>query len=419
MKRTAVPLLAGALLAAMPTTTPAAAAEPAASNVRLAWKDSTFQHVTVTWDSDFTGSTVVVVRNQGETDGPKMDFVRAAGQPNRLDLDASLLNAFESSYFKPMEIVVRGASGTTPAVSVPFDAFAPDPVQLVSSTMTAAGVSTVRWKPSQRTDTTPNDPLDRTVPLTYQVSYTPVSTKKPVNIGTRSTAAQTTYTLRSEYTLNVLAYNEWGGQWPSGIVTAKATRLTAKVPAWAVYGVTNPRLTGTYTPDFERRQIALQARNTATGPWYTVASQIASGGRFEFEMGTGGSRQYRVVAPTALLFNGSSVNYAATTAPASSTTQLQAFGQFWWTQITYGRSNEARLHVSPAVNTTATLQRWNGKTWTTVGPVAVKNGYGVGRIVTAKPSRVTYRYYVPASTYGGLRFAASYTENFVNVVVPA
>jgi hypothetical protein len=199
----------GALAASLLTATPAAAADPAISNVRIAWKDSSFQHVTVTWDEQSTDAALVVVRLRDDP-GTRMSFSTPADKSNQLDLDADLLNAFESSYFKPMEVAVVAGGGVVPGVSVPFDAFAPDPVALVSSTMSASGTSTVRWKPSPRTDTTPNDPLNRNVPLTYQVSYTPVSTKKPVNIGTRSTAAQTTYTLRSEYALQVLAYNEWG-----------------------------------------------------------------------------------------------------------------------------------------------------------------------------------------------------------------
>jgi hypothetical protein len=111
-------------------------------------------------------------------------------------------------------------------------------------------------------------------------------------------------------------------------------------------------------------------------------------------------------------------SFGAYTAPAASTTQLRALAGFSWTQITVGWTNEALLSVAPGINTTATLQRWNGKTWTTVGPVKVTNGHGVGYIRTASPSRVAYRYYVPASTYGGLYFAAAYTPTFVNVVIP-
>jgi len=150
-----------------------------------------------------------------------------------------------------------------------------------------------------------------------------------------------------------------------------STQLTVKIPAWSVYQLNTSKITGTYTPSSERRQVVLQARNSSTSPWYVVRSYNFSGGKFEFDLGTAGTRQ----------------------------------------------TNEARLAVAPGINTTATLQRWNGKTWTAVGPVKVTNGKGVAYIRTTTRGRVAYRYYVPASTYGGLRFAAAYTPTFVNVVI--
>jgi hypothetical protein len=71
------------------------------------------------------------------------------------------------------------------------------------------------------------------------------------------------------------------------------------------------------------------------------------------------------------------------------------------------------LNAYPAVNTTAALRRWNGKAWTTVGPVQVRNGRGTGAVVPARPGRVAYRYCLPTSTFRGLRVEAAYTPNFV------
>ena len=184
-----------------------------------------------------------------------------------------------------------------------------------------------------------------------------------------------------------------------------------------MYQLSTSKITGTFTPADERRQVVLQARNSSTSPWYVVRSDNFSGGRFEFDLGTAGTRQYRVAIPNTVYYSGGAAYFGGYSAAATSTTQLRTFGYFWYTQIYAGWTNEARLTVAPGTNTTATLQRWNGKTWTTVGPVKVKNGYGVGYIRTTTKGRVAYRYYVPASTYSGLRFAAAYTPTFVNVVV--
>jgi hypothetical protein len=224
-----------------------------------------------------------------------------------------------------------------------------------------------------------------------------------------------TYTLRSAYQLNVTAYNEWSDATTNSMVRTYGTSVTAKVPAWVVYNRSSS-VTGTYAPATEDRQIVLQARNTSTSAWYTVSSRTFRDGKFSFPFGTGGSRQYRVVAPAKWF--GASLAYQAITPTMSSTTQLDVFGFFVSPQIgTYDR-NTAGVYVYPPATTTATLQRWNGKTWTTVGPVAVKAGTGKGYIIAPKAGRTAYRYYVPATLYGGARFAAAYTNTFVNNVIP-
>jgi hypothetical protein len=51
------------------TAAPAAAADPAPTNVQISWKDNTYQYVHVSWDDD--GST------------PNKVFVRHVGQPTK------------------------------------------------------------------------------------------------------------------------------------------------------------------------------------------------------------------------------------------------------------------------------------------------------------------------------------------------
>ncbi|ONI68408.1 hypothetical protein BWI15_36050 [Kribbella sp. ALI-6-A] len=410
------------LAASLLTAAPAFAGGVAPTDVEIDWQDGTLRHVVVSWKDPAPQENVVVLRYQGETAGLRAISV-TADLPDTVSIDAEeIVAAVGTGSTKPLEFAVVGGNQVPPvaeAVSAAFDASTPSAPAFDGATMSATGTTTVRWKPAAMIDTTPDDPLDRTLPARFQVTYDVLGTGNRYWIGGPTTGTGISYTLKSEYDLFVAGVNEWGMGRDGGLVQARNTRLTANVPAWAVYGSGSTRVTGSYTPTDQPRQVVLQARNSQTSPWYVVSAGQFSQGRFAFALGTGGSRQYRVTTQPLSYLNGSRISYGASTIAVSSTTQLRAGAHFRSAQVPVGQTNEARLDVAPKVSTTATLQRWSGTTWTTVGPVAVRNGYGVGRIVTAKPSRVAYRYYVPATTYGGLRFAAAYTETFVNVVVPA
>lgn len=403
--------LAASLLVAAP-----ASAEVVPTNVRVAWKDTTFQTVVVSWDeAEAVGNSIQLFKRGFSTAYYAGSVL--ADHPNSVEIPAVRIRdaSWREGRDTPLEFAVSGP-GSGSVRSVGFDANTPDAPEVVSRTLSAAGVSTVRWKDTSR-DTTPNDPLDRTEPLTYQVNYVPTGSGKSYPIAARSAATQATYKLRSPYSLYVAGYNEWGNQFYRRLLTAEATRLMAKVPSWVV-SQDSARVTGTYTPSTESRPVALQARNSSTSPWYVVASAVFRGGKFGFQLGTGGSRQYRVVTPTATYSAGAVIAYGASTAPVASTTQLRVSGFFTGDPIIAGMRNTAGVYVYPGVNTTAQLQRWNGKAWSAVGPVAVKAGTGYGSVLATKPGRTAYRFYVPASSSGGAWFAAAYTNTFVNNVSP-
>lgn len=415
-----VAITATALLASALTTTEAAAADPAPTNVHVSWKDDTFQQVRVTWEEDAPRPNKIVLRHRGTTAG-YLPVYLPAGAPNVVDIAA-----WNVPYYawvdsaKPLEFAVSVGTQTgetsPSAVSEAFDALTPYPPTRVSASMSGTSTIHVTWAPANVPDETPNDPLDRNIPLTYAPYYTTNGPRVP--IGKQGPATQLTFTgPKPPFTVGVVAHNEWGGQFPSTLVNARLTQLTVKIPTWSVYGLNTSKITGTFsTTAGEPRLVVLQARNSSTSPWYVVRSYAFRGGKFEFTLGTAGTRQYRVAIPNAMQY-GSVAWFGAYSAAATSTTRLRTLGYFWYTAIYAGWTNQARLRVEPGVNTTAILQRWNGKTWTTVGSVKVTNGYGVGYIRTTTRGRVAYRYYVPASTYGGLRFAAAYTPTFVNVVV--
>jgi len=409
--------VAAGLTASLLTALPAYAVDEAPTNLKLSWKAPGSESIVVSWDEATPVSNVISLRKRGETAVYKT-WTTTADQPNSVEI----WNAWPAEYGSragrdaPLEFVVSAGSLGPEAVSAAFDANTPQRPELASSTLAASGAMTVKWRSPTWTDTTPNDPLDLNLPVTFQVTYDPAnSSYYDVKIGGRTTATQVTYTLRSAYSLAVTAYNEWHDVTTNNMLSAYGTSVTAKVPAWAVYN-RQSAVTGTYTPAYEQRQIVLQARNTSTSAWYTVSSAKFSNGKFSFPFGTGGSRQYRVVAPAT--WYGSSLAYQAITPTTSSTTQLDVFGFFTSPQVgTYDR-NTAGVYIYPQANTTATLQRWTGNTWTTVGPVQVKNGTGKGYIIAPKAGRTAYRYYVPATMYGGARFAAAYTNTIVNNVIP-
>ncbi len=408
--------LASGLAASLLVAAPASAADVVPTDVRIAWKDSTFQTVVVSWDEAAPVGNTIELRKRGFTTAYYLNSV-LADHPNSVEIPAATIRAasWREGRDTPFEFGVS-ASGGPKTLSVGFDANTPDAPAVVSRTLSAAGVSTVRWQDAS-SDTTPNDPLDRTEPLTYQVNYVPTGSGKSYPIAARSAATQATYTLRSPYSLYVAGYNEWGNQFYRRLLTAEATRLTAKVPSWVVYQ-DSARVTGTYTPSTESRPVALQARNSSTSPWYVVASAVFRSGKFGFDLGTGGSRQYRVVTPTATYSAGAVIAYGASTPPVASTTQLRTSGFFTGDPILPGMRNTAGVYVYPGLNTTAQLQRWTGKAWSTVGPVAVKSGTGYGSILATKPGRTAYRFYVPLTRSGGTWYAAAYTNTFVNNVGP-
>ncbi|MGC4937577.1 hypothetical protein [Kribbella sp. DT2] len=415
MKIISALVVTAGLTASLLTALPAHAADAAPTNIKLSWKTTTAERVVVSWDEATPVANVISLRQPGQTKAFRT-WATTAEQPNSIELWTGSVSPSYAGMSDdlPLQLAVSAGSDGPETLSPVFDADRPVAPQRVSSTLAASGAMTVKWKSPARTDTTPNDPLDVSRTLTYQAGYDAARFSK-VKLGGQTTATQVTYTLRSAYTLWVDAYNEWGSSSAYNLLSTYPTSVTAKVPAWAVYNRPST-ITGTYAPSHEQRQIVLQARNTSTSAWYTVSSGKFSNGKFSFPFGTGGSRQYRVVAPATWF--GSILAYQGVSATAASTTQLDVFGFFVSPQIgTYDR-NTAGLYVYPQANTSATLQRWNGKTWTTVGPVAVKNGNGKGYIIAPTAGRTAYRYYVPATLYGGTRFAAAYTNTFVNNVIP-
>jgi hypothetical protein len=402
-----VVLAAGALAA-----TPAVAAEPAPGDVTIAWKDSTHTVVRVTWTENEPRPNKVVVRrpNIAQTFLP---MYAAADAPNVIEYEASKLAAFEGT----LEIGVSAGteSGETSEVtaSAPFDTIDAGTAVRVSVALAGSNSVAAHWKqiPPSEQDVTPNDPLD----LGDSVTYTPrlVAGGKVSQLAPASKATQVTVAGRAlPYQIEVVTSNEWGGR-SARIAGAGGSGLKAVIPTWVKSGnsISQPTITGTYAG--RNAPVYLQARKTATSPWYTVASQQRSDGTFRFSLGASGSRQYRVLVPNRVDSDGT--GYFGSYSPTVATTvQVNSWGALWTpATIRRGQMATAELSHSPVCSYTVILQRWTGKTWSTVGPVRTDGGVARGFVKGAAPGRVAYRYYLPAVAVNGYWYAAAYSANFV------
>jgi hypothetical protein len=198
---------------------------------------------------------------------------------------------------------------------------------------------------------------------------------------------------------------------PGAQVWTMPSQLKATVPAQNIYGNTAV-ITGSVAATPQSRQVVLQARNSATSPWCVVSYYWTLGNiYFDLMPGTG-TRQYRVgIASYATKDHAYFGGYST---PVTMTVQQRAKATPQWDgRVNLGRTIPLFLDVQPAVNGAAVLQRWNGKAWTTVGSVPIKNGSGTGYVRPAALGRVAYRYYVPTHTWRGLPVAATYSQQFV------
>jgi hypothetical protein len=410
MKKQFVIALAAGLMIGGLTATPAAAANPAPKNVKISWKDSTFQFVHVSWDDDGGLPNKVVTRREAGSAELGVTLV-PAGAPDSVDLPAA---QFSADFEQEIAVSVGTADGeTSSATASPrFDTYRARPSDERKFTLTGAATVLVEWKYYEVTDTgTPNDPLDRPGSTVYTPQYRLHEADKPVSLGEPSKETSVTFSAPAQRSLfSVAARNEWGGY--SGVnLTIGHAGLKAVIPAWAQVNSPQAKITGTFEP--AQAQVVLQARNSATSPWYVVASKLFQSQRFEFGLGASGSRQYRVALPT-IRDDAKSEGWFGGYSQVVATTMQQA-GRASWAQpvVQRGATAKAPLVITPGLTSKAVLQRWTGTTWATVGSVSVTNGRGEGVIRVTTPGRVAYRYYLPAASLNGLPYAAAYTPNFV------
>jgi hypothetical protein len=420
MKWPALALTVTVLASTLPAAEAFAAepTDPAPTNVQISWKDETFQFVHVTWEEDAARPNLISVRKPGSTAAAPLRMV-AADAPNEIDLPKD--SVWMAGVLLEVRVSVGTATGATSpvAVSPAFDTI--DAGQPVIQSYQPSGTSTlhVTWKQGTSVfkDTTPGDPLDRELPASYQPAYR-IGNAASVPIGQPTPDTAITFTgPNPPYSFLVQSRNEWTNV-SSEYVEARPIAFTTSIPSWVVAD-RNTVIRGTYTgPDYAT--VTLQARNTPTSPWYAVAGYTFTDNTYQFTVPSRGTRQYRVAIsntkqsplPKIAWFGGYS-------APVTTTTQLKATVSLGTSSVYRGNQPVAAwLYVNPAVTGTAALQRWNGKTWTLVGNVAISGGRGTGYLSATMAGTFTYRYYVPTHTYNGLSVAAAYSPNFVLKVLP-
>jgi hypothetical protein len=418
-------LLGAALLAAVLTAPTASAtttlADPAPTNVQITWKDSTLKYIHITWDEETPQPNVIFVRAPGAEKRYRVSYV-AADAPNEFDLRAEFLYQFASAVAgseKEIGVAAGTAEGDTSpvAVSAKFDTIVPRPAVLESFAMSGTSGLTVKWSTPSATDTTPNDPLDQPTTVLSRPQYTRGDGVR-IELAKPSAATEFSFTGPPEtYTFSVSATNEWLTTAAGATVRTVQSQMKVKIPTWNVYG-TDTTITGTVVSTApQHRTLVLQARNSTTSPWYTVKNSWTKGEIWVDIAPGSGTRQYRLwVANYAE--NGDAY-FGGYSAPVTMTVQQKAIATPQWSgRVNLGWTIPLFVDVQPLVNGKAVLQRWNGKAWTTVGNVAVKNGYGTGYVKATALGRVAFRYYVPAHTWRGLPVAATYSQQFVVTTIP-
>ncbi|GAB3816857.1 hypothetical protein [Kribbella italica] len=402
--------IAAGLLGSVLTATEAFAADPAPSGVTIAWKDSSHEFVRVTWTDDGDLPNKVVLRIGAST--TVLPVFVAAGAPNVVDYPATRLEPYSGQVRIDVSVGTEAGETSPAGFSPRFDTIIAAPAERVAVTLSGTSGLRVRWEAGySEFDGTPNDPLD----LVDSTRYTPqlVAAGKVTQLAAASPATQVTVAAHAlPYQIDVVASNEWGTV-SRRLGGASAGGLKAVIPAWVKSGspTSQPAITGTVTA--RNAPVYLQARNTATSPWYTASSQQAVNGRFKFLLGASGSRHYRVLVPN--FTDAAGIGYFGSySASVATTVQVNTWGaRFTPATVRRGQTATAEVRHSPTCSYAVVLQRWTGKTWSTVGFVRTDLGVARGYVKGAAAGRVAYRYYFPALTLNGYKYAAAYSANFV------
>ncbi|ADB35596.1 hypothetical protein Kfla_6604 [Kribbella flavida DSM 17836] len=422
-------MMTSLLAATLLSTTLTAPPSVLAADVRLAW--TTDGKVRISWSETSAAPNTVSLERDGADD--LLLGSPSAAQLNELVLEPAALEP-STAGTSAARIVVSEPSGDI-ARSAYFDRYQRDRVVPRISYLANGDLA---WSvpPDQVTDTTPNDPLDSAKPTTYGLRL--MSGEQPwaydrcrIEYTTPSTAPNGVLSKQRAMEIRTLAYNEWGTaelDWRligSSSVALNAsstspygatTTLTGKVGARAIYE--NPKPPGDVPPicfDADggvraNTAITLQARNSATGPWYAVGpGKTDAAGNYKFSLRTPGTREYRVTV-------GGTSSMQPATSPArtvrSSTRVVSA--RFIQPAVKVGTQPQAYLWVDPAGTQKAALQFKNASgAWQGLTSKTLYAGRGLVAFPWNIRGTFQFRWWIPGSTTPtGLRVEPAYSGVF-------
>ena len=426
MVRRAAAVLTLTLAAASLT---ACTSEPAPTGVTVSWADATRKFVKVTWSESDSQPNKVTVVGVAAAPPDVVEYVRAE-QPNQILIRAT---DFPLNGNFQVAVSVGSTSGgitSKPGLSPMFDTDGPVEPVLASVHNPGGNVVQVEWRPGAVTeDYTPGDPLDVKTPSTSFVPLVVGAGRLEARqlTGAGRATRQVIRNVRPPYRFTVRAVNEWGTTYGASVV-ADTTTTTAAIPTRSVYSLTTPirgRVTrhrlvcrdgrcATESVPGTGLPVVLQARSDASHPWIPAGTtRTGAGGTFYIPAKSPGVRQYRVIAQN---WDGSPwVAFGSASTAGTTASRVRVWARFSKYQLTYGQHAIASVVVWPRVNTTALLQRWNGRGWIGVKNVAVHNGIGLYTFSAVLRGPFGYRFVVPAVQYDGRTVLGWETESFVLV----
>ncbi|TCO47699.1 hypothetical protein EV646_105253 [Kribbella antiqua] len=419
--------LALGLVSTAALAVPAHAADPAPTNVQVAWADAAHTTVRVTWDE------VGVVPNRVYAqypDGPGAYYAPPADGTNQMDIASDALGG---QPVLRMGVIVVDSAGqaTSPAgLSVLFDTLR-QPKPIIDSIASVPPTKyAVKWHASAPTpDPNPGDPLDLPAAAPqYQVWANPRDFNQYEPRTPWSTATQATFERPTAppFKLSVAVNSEWGLNYAQThrVDYEKIPSLT--IPTTATYGqltVIKGRIERWMQacdpgPCFEQpwteapRTVILQARANATSAWYVVGStRSTSTGNFTISPTAWGTRQYRIVVPD--VYTGEGLGVGVTSGAVTTVARPKVTASFNDSTAYYGQKVTARVGLTPKANVRTTLQRWNGTAWVNVKWVYTSSGAGTYTFTAVQRGRVSYRFVVPAFTWSGWPLASQVSPTFV------
>ena len=410
------------------------AADPAPTNVRIAWADPSTSTVRVTWDEVGSRPNQLKVLTVDGTETSSGSASTTAAQPDQVDI---VLTSAGTGAVRIAVYIGTSSEVLTspPGLSAPFDQL-PTPAPVLRPVVLGADRSvTLKWDAGvPPADPAPNDPLDRPAPpARYQlrVILPGYLSDEPFGEPVTATELKLPHWPPPYYFQIASLPNEWGGgvaygsvsgerftklSIPSAVSYGQTTVITGSVQSLGMIPGPGPWSANPY--EDPNRLVVLQARTNASTPWYVVGSTRSTsvGAPFDsaFRFAPVGleTRQYRVVVPD--IFGPHYLLAGVTSGVVTTLARARVLSAgFTDSTATLGQRVTAQLRILPAATVRSTLQRWDGKAWRDLKWVNLTNGSGSYTFAAAQRGRFAYRFLVPSFTVAGRSVAWQVSSTFV------